>query len=106
FHLTTGKAPEGFYTARELETKLADNGSIPAEQRWFYELIRINLAEDVNDRYFSAREIKADLEKRQITREVSCGKCQAVNKVRDPYCAKCAEPLTDPMPPFHHCGGV
>ena len=34
----------------------------PAQQRWFFELIRINLAEDVNDRYFSAREIKADLE--------------------------------------------
>ena len=31
-------------------------------QRWFFELIKINLAEDVNDRYFSAREIKADLD--------------------------------------------
>jgi serine/threonine protein kinase len=106
YHLATGKAPEGFYTARELETKLAENGSIAVDQRWFYELIKINLAEDVNDRYFSAREIKADLEKRQITREVICGKCQTVNKVREPYCAKCAEPLTDPMPPCHHCGGV
>ncbi len=105
YHLATGKAPEGFYTARELETQLADtNGGIPAEQRWFYELIKVNLAEDVNERYFSAREIKADLEKRRVTREVACPKCQASNKVREPYCAKCAEPLTDPTPPCHHCG--
>jgi serine/threonine protein kinase len=105
YHLATGKAPEGFYTARELETQLADaNGSLPADQRWFYELIKINLAEDVNDRYFSAREIKADLERRRVTREVPCPKCQHSNKVREPYCARCAEPLTDPTPPCHHCG--
>ena len=60
YHLATGKAPEGFYTAKELETQLADPASpLPADQRWFFELIKINLAEDVNDRYFSAREIKA-----------------------------------------------
>ena len=76
----------------------------PAEQRWFYELIKINLAEDVNDRYFSASEIKADLDKRQVTREVACPKCQTTNKVREPYCVKCAEPLTDATPPCHHCG--
>ena len=70
----------------------------------FYELLKINLAEDVNDRYFSAREIKADLEKRRVTREVACPKCKAVNNVREPYCAKCAEPLTDVTPPCHHCG--
>jgi serine/threonine protein kinase len=105
YHLATGKAPEGFYTAREIESKLAENGGgVPAQYRWFYELIRINLAEDVHDRYHSAREIKADLEKRQLTREVSCPKCQAFNKVREPYCAKCAAPLTDPTPPCHHCG--
>src|SRR5262245_5193209 len=104
YHLATGKAPEGFYTARELEAKLADNGSIPAEQRWFYELVKINLAEDVNERYFSAREIKADLERRRVTREVTCPKCQATNKVREPYCGKCAEALTDATPPCHHCG--
>ncbi len=105
YHLATGKAPEGFYTARELETQLNDaNGGIAAEQRWFFELIKTNLAEDVNDRYFSAREIKADLEKRRVTREVACARCQAVNKVREPYCAKCAEPLTDSTPPCHHCG--
>jgi serine/threonine protein kinase len=105
YHLATGKAPEGFYTARELEGQLADaNGGLPREHRWFYELIKINLAEDVNERYFSAREIKADLERRRVTTQVACPKCQQTNKVREPYCAKCAEPLTDPTPPCHHCG--
>jgi predicted Ser/Thr protein kinase len=105
YHLATGKAPEGFYTARELETQLGDGGGgIPAEQRWFYELIKLNLAEDVNERYFSAREIRADLEKRRVTKEVACPKCQHTNKVREPYCARCAEPLTDATPPCYHCG--
>jgi LSD1 subclass zinc finger protein len=108
YHLVTGKAPEGFYTARELEEQLAQpGGSIPPDQRWFFELIKINLAEDVHDRYFSALEIKRDLEKRQVTREVTCPKCATVNKVREyPYCAKCAEPLTESTPPCHHCGKV
>jgi predicted Zn finger-like uncharacterized protein len=105
YHLATGKAPEGFYTAREIETQLADpTNPFPPEHRWFYELIKINLAEDVNERYFTAREIKADLEKRQVTREVACPKCKHVNKVREPYCGKCAEALTDPTAPCHHCG--
>jgi serine/threonine protein kinase len=104
YHLATGKAPEGFYTARELEAKLAENGSIPGEQRWFFELVKINLAEDIHERYHSAREIKADLDKRQVTTSVSCPKCQQVNKVREPYCSKCAEALTDVTPPCHHCG--
>ncbi len=109
YHLITGKAPEGFYTARELEGKLAppgDNGGIPASFRWLYELIKINLAEDIHERYHSAREFKSDLEKRQVTRERTCRKCGQVNKVREPYCGKCAEPLTDVTPPCHHCGKV
>jgi serine/threonine protein kinase len=106
YHLTTGKAPEGFYTARDLEEQLAGNGSIPAEHRWFFELIKVNLSEDAKDRYFSAREIKADLERRRVTQEVPCPKCQQTNKVREPYCARCAEPLTDPAPPCHNCGKV
>src|SRR5262249_4815865 len=81
YHLATGKAPEGFYTAKEIESQLADPAcSYPPDQRWFYELIKINLAEDVNDRYFTAREIKADLDKHQVTREVNCPKCKAGNK--------------------------
>jgi serine/threonine protein kinase len=104
YHLITGKAPEGFYTAREIEAKLAESNGVPADQRWLYELIRINLAEDVHERYHSAKEIKSDLGKKQVTRELACPKCQAVNKVREPYCSKCAEALTDVTPPCHHCG--
>jgi serine/threonine protein kinase len=85
YHLATGKAPEGFYTAREIEG---------------------NLAEDINDRYHSAREIRGDLDKKQLTREVACPNCSTTNKVREPYCVKCAAPLTDATPPCHHCGGV
>jgi predicted Ser/Thr protein kinase len=105
YHLATGRYPEGSTTARELEQQLTDlQSSLPAGYRWFFELIRINLAEDANARYFSAREFKADLERGQVTREVTCPKCQAPNKVREPYCAQCAEPLTDPTPPCSHCG--
>jgi serine/threonine-protein kinase len=105
YHLATGRAPEGHYTARELEKQLKDGkGAIPTEQRWFYELIKINLAEDVNDRYFTCRELRTDLEHRRLTREVTCPKCQATNPVRQPYCNKCAAPLTDPMPSCGHCG--
>jgi serine/threonine-protein kinase len=107
YHLATGKAPEGFYTARELGDDLGrGDGHCPAEQRWLFELIRINLAEDVNDRYFTAAEFKADLAGRRVTREVPCPKCSAANPVRQPYCVQCAEPLTGPMPPCSHCGTV
>ena len=47
------------FTAQELTAQLADpNCTYPADQRWFFELIKINLAEDINERYFSAKEIK------------------------------------------------
>jgi serine/threonine protein kinase len=106
YHLITGKAPEGFYTAKELENQLNDPAStLPKQYRWLFELLRINLAEDVNERYFSAREIRADLERKQVTRETICPKCSTVNKARDHvYCQKCAEPLTDNTPPCYHCG--
>jgi serine/threonine protein kinase len=105
YHLALGKAPEGFYTAKELEQQLADAHSpLPAPYRWFFELIRINLSEDVNDRYFSAREIKRDLEAQRVTKEVTCPKCQTLNKVRTPFCTKCAEALTDPASPCTMCG--
>lgn len=105
YHLITGEAPEGFSTAKKIESELADpNGPIPKDQRWFYELIRINLAEDKNERYFSAQEIKADLERRQVTREVACTDCKTVNKVREPYCVKCGKVLFGPQLPCTHCG--
>jgi predicted Ser/Thr protein kinase len=105
YHIATGKAPEGFYTAKELETQLATpNGLLPTQYHWFFELIRINLAEDVNDRYFSAREIRRDLDQQRVSKEVICPKCRSVNPVRTPYCAKCAEGLTDPTTSCNMCG--
>ncbi len=105
YHLSTGKAPEGFYTAKEIENQLADPKSpIPTQYKWFYELMRINLSEDVNDRYFSAKEIKADLQAQRVTKEAPCPKCKTLNNVRTPFCSKCAEPLTDPTAPCVMCG--
>jgi serine/threonine protein kinase len=105
YHLATGKAPEGFYTARDLDEQLKDAGSpLPPAYRWFFELIKINLAEDVKDRYFSAREFKADLEARRVSREAVCPQCRQVSPVRTPYCVRCSAPLTDPAPPCGHCG--
>lgn len=105
YHLVTGTAPEGFYTAKELEDKLKDpNSDLPAQHRWFFELIKINLSEDINERYFSAREIKRDLTQQRVCKEVSCGKCKTNNPVRTPYCKKCAAPLTDAAAPCTACG--
>jgi serine/threonine protein kinase len=105
YHLATGKAPEGFYTAKELEGQLADPAApLPQEYRWFFELIKINLSEDVNDRYFSAREIKQDLERQRVTKEVNCPQCKTINAVRQPYCVKCAAPLTDSALVCSSCG--
>lgn len=105
YHLATGKSPEGFYTAKEIETQLADPACPwPKEHRWFFELIRINLSEDANDRYYSAKEIKADLANKRVTKEVACPKCQTTNKAREPYCSKCAEGLTDATALCHQCG--
>lgn len=106
YQLLTGKEPEGSFTGREIEARLGEPNAIPTEQRWLYELIRVNLAEDVQDRYHSAAEIKRDLERRAVTREVSCPQCRTMNKVREPYCRQCAFPLTSETPPCHHCGQV
>lgn len=105
YHLATGKPPEGFYTAKEIENQLNDpNSSIPTPYRWFFEILKINLSEDINDRYFTAKEFKADLQRQQVTKEVACPKCKAPNPVRTPYCVKCAESLTDPTAPCASCG--
>jgi predicted Ser/Thr protein kinase/phage FluMu protein Com len=107
YQLLTGKAPEGHYTALELRDLLAAQPStLPAEQRWLYELIAMNLAEDANDRYFSAREIKGDLQRHSLTHSTACPVCRHVNKVREPYCSQCAAPLTDLMPGCMNCGKV
>jgi predicted Ser/Thr protein kinase len=105
YHLATGKAPEGFYTAKELEGQLASKDpALPQKYLWFFELLKINLSEDVNERYFSAREIKQDLERQRVTKEIACPKCQTANPVRRPYCSKCAAPLTDPTAACGSCG--
>lgn len=105
YHLATGKAPDGYHTATDIEKQLKDpHCPIPQEHRWFYDLIRINLAEDMNDRYFSAKEIKHDLDLKRVSKEIACPKCKTPNKVRTPYCSKCAEPLTDALNPCSSCG--
>ena len=103
FHLVTGKSPEGSFTAKEIETKLGDN-SIAAKDKWFWELMKINLAEDVNDRYFSAKDFKVDLEKKGLTKDVKCKKCSTASPFRTPYCTKCATPLTDVSVACNQCG--
>ena len=99
----TGKSPEGSFTAKEVETELG-KGTYPQKHRWFYELIKINMAEDVNDRYFSAKEFKADLEKQRVSKDTQCGKCKETNEIRRPYCKKCATPLTDATVFCNQCG--
>jgi predicted Ser/Thr protein kinase len=105
FHLVTGKSPEGSFTAKEIEQKLAgQNGGVQPQHKWFWELLKINLAEDVNDRYFSAKDFKVDLEKKALTKEVDCKKCKAKSPFRQPYCSKCAAPLTDATIYCNQCG--
>jgi serine/threonine protein kinase len=105
YHLATGKWPDGWRTANEITALLDDPAQpIPAQDRWFYELLRINLAEDADDRYYSAAEFKADLERQTVAREVTCPKCRAVNPVRQPYCQRCAAELTPAGLPCRHCG--
>jgi uncharacterized protein (TIGR02996 family) len=64
FQLLTGRPFDGGVTRKELEEHLAaENCPIPAGQRWLYELIAVNLSEDPRDRYPSAKEVRADLER-------------------------------------------
>ncbi len=95
YHLATGKAPEGFFTAREISAKLRDSSSgFAAEEQWFFEILATNLAEDPTDRYMSADDFRRDLEQQRITRERDCPKCRTRNEAREPFCKQCAEPLT------------
>jgi serine/threonine protein kinase len=105
YHLVTGKTPDGYHTANEIKQQMDDGSSdIPKEYHWFFDLIRINLAEDVNERFFSAREIKRDLAQQRVTDKVTCPKCKHINPVRVPYCEKCAEALTDAAAHCNSCG--
>ena len=105
YHLATGKEPNGFQTAEEIGELLSDPACpIAPQNRWFFELLRINLAESPEDRYYSAADFKVDLERQRITKEVLCPKCKTVNEVRRPFCSGCAEPMTAPGLPCHNCG--
>jgi serine/threonine protein kinase len=94
YHLVTGKAPEGFFTSREIAARLRDsNSSLPVEEQWFYEILATNLAEDPADRYMSADDLRRDLELQRVTRERECRKCRTPNDAREPFCKSCAEAL-------------
>jgi predicted Ser/Thr protein kinase len=100
YHLATGQAPEGFFTGREVAKNLP---TYPPADRWFWELIAVNLAEDVNDRYLSARDLKGDLERGSVTREVFCAKCGNPTPAREPYCRGCAAPMAPAGGPCPKC---
>lgn len=105
YHLATGKEPDAEDTAGTIAGMLADPASpIPAEYRWFFELLRINLAADPNDRYCTAEQFKADLELGCVTTEKDCPRCRTPNAVSRPYCVRCAEPLTPLGPACRECG--
>jgi hypothetical protein len=95
FSLLTGRQAEGHFTGLDLFRSLA---AIPAGERWLYELIAINLSEEVRDRYYSARAFRADLMRRAVTRRVTCPYCAQGNPVRQPNCGRCSRPLTDSAP--------
>lgn len=100
YHLVTGKAPEGTFTGAEVRKNL---DAYPPADRWFYELLAINLSEDLNDRYPTARQIMIDLDRRSISRDVTCTACRSMTPARQPYCQSCAAPLTPPGPGCPQC---
>jgi LSD1 subclass zinc finger protein len=100
YHLVTGQAPEGFFTGREVIKKLSQ---YRPDEQWFYELIALNLAEDMNDRYLSAQDMKSDLERHVVTKNIVCASCFAPTSSREPYCRQCATPLTEAGYACAHC---
>lgn len=105
YHLATGEIPDGHHVAKEIENKLnSSNPPWPKEFNWFFEMIKTNLSDDINERYFSASEIKKDLMAKKVSKEVACPKCKTINPVRVPFCSKCAEPLTEAAALCNSCG--
>jgi len=94
--MLTGRPSDGSFTARAIGRVLdgVESPPLAEDQRWLYEIIAINLAERPGDRYHSAAALRADLAQHAITREQPCPACGNRNPVRQPYCAKCDEPLT------------
>lgn len=100
YHLATGKAPEGFFTAREIWSRLGGKGEpIPPDQCWFYELLAINLAEDPKRRYPHASELVREL----AQRSVACPACGTPNESVEPYCRRCATPIRSQGPACAQC---
>jgi serine/threonine protein kinase len=107
YQLATGHVPSGTATGLDLADALSSPACpFPADQRWFYELLRVNLSANFHDRYFSCADFKADLERRQFTRLTTCKKCRHANPAREPFCCRCATPLTGEAPPCADCGKV
>lgn len=106
YHLVSGKCPEGTSTGKEIKSRL--EGKIfppfPEDDKWFWEIIRVNLEEDPSDRYFSARELSMDLANKKISKEKTCHSCATNNPVRTPYCHHCAAELTDQGNACPDCG--
>ncbi len=100
YHLATGKAPDGHFTGYDLTKKLATD---PEADRWFWEILSINLSQEVCDRYLTARDMKGDLERGLVTREVYCPKCGTATPAREPYCRGCSGPIAPPGPSCHQC---
>jgi serine/threonine protein kinase len=100
YHLANGKAPDGHFTGQDLKKKLA---GFPDSERWFWEIISINLSQEVCDRYMTARDMKGDLERRSVTREIYCPACSTATPAREPYCRGCAGPIAPAGMACHKC---
>src|SRR5262245_14478628 len=100
YHLASGQAPEGFFTGRDILSKLS---TYPEAERWFFEPVGVNLSEDPNDRYLTARDMKGDLERQTLTREIYCPKCGTATPAREPYCRGCAAAMAPPGPACLKC---
>lgn len=96
FHLLTNQWPESTATPRLRSV----NSKLP---EWLDDIIAINLSRYPADRYSSANELKKDLQKRQVTKTISCPRCQTTNQVRIPYCKNCGTPLSDDSRPCPSC---
>ena len=100
YHLATGKAPDGHFTGYDLSKQISE---YPDSERWFWEILAINLSQEVCDRYMTARDMKGDLERASITREMHCTKCGTATPAREPYCRGCAGAIAPPGPACHQC---
>lgn len=103
YHLVSGQAPEGFFTGQQLAKDL---NQYPAHDRWFYELLALNLAEDMNERCLSAQDFKSDLQRGTVTKSITCSACYKSTSSREPYCRHCAAIMTDVGYACTHCNKV